>query len=321
MRALICGVSGQDGAYLARLLLDKGYEVFGTSRDKQVAGFANLARLGVRDRVRLESMSVNDFRSVMDILRRTDPQEIYNLAGQSSVGMSFEQPAATFEGIALGTSNLLEAIRLRRQPVRYFSAGSSECFGDTHGRAANEQTPYRPSSPYAVAKASAQWLVTNYREAYGLHVSTGILFNHESPLRPERFVTKKIVAAAVRIAKGDHSRLTLGDIRIKRDWGWAPEYADAMWRMLQEPNGSDFVIATGESHSIEEFAETAFREVGLDWREHTDFSDALKRPSDLAEAFGDASRAREVLGWSPTYRMREVVQTMVEAEMAGGECA
>lgn len=320
MRALICGISGQDGAYLARLLLDKGYEVFGTSRDARLAGFPNLVRLGVRDGVRLESMAPNDLRSVRDVLRRTDPHEIYNLAGQSSVSLSFEQPVDTFEGIALGTSNLLEAIRLSGRPVRFFGAGSSECFGDSEGLAANEQTPFYPTSPYAVAKAAAYWLVTNYREAYGLHVSTGILFNHESPLRPERFVTKKIVAAAARIAKGDGSRLTLGDITIKRDWGWAPEYVEAVWRMLQQPNGSDFVIATGEGHTIEEFAETAFEQVGLDWREHTDLSETLRRPSELAKSVGDPSRAREILDWSPTYRMRDVVRAMVEAEMSGVEC-
>ncbi len=319
MRALICGISGQDGAYLARLLLDKGYEVFGTSRDAQIGGFANLMRLGVRDRVRLESMAANDFRSVLNVLHRTDPQEIYNLAGQSSVGLSFEQPVETLESIAVGTINLLEAIRFLDRPVRFYSAGSGECFGDTEGRAANEQTPFRPRSPYAVAKSTAHWLVANYRAAYGLHASTGILFNHESPLRPERFVTKKIVAAAVHIAGGERSRLTLGNIHIKRDWGWAPEYVDAMWRMLQQSTGSDFVIATGESHTLEEFAETAFGQVGLDWREHTDLSEALRRPSDLGEMLGDASRASEVLGWSPTYRMSDVVKAMVEAERAEAE--
>ncbi|OCB21449.1 GDP-mannose 4,6-dehydratase [Mycobacterium malmoense] len=317
MKALVCGISGQDGAYLARLLLDKGYEVFGTSRDAQVTGFSNLVRLGVRDRVHLESMAANDFPSVLNALRRIDPQEIYNLSGQSSVGLSFEQPVETLESITVATSNLLEAIRFLERPVRFFSAGSGECFGDTGGRPANEQTPFHPTSPYAVAKATAHWLVATYRAAYGLHASTGILFNHESPLRPERFVTKKIVAAAVRIAKGEHSRLTLGDVQIKRDWGWAPEYVDAMWRMLQQPDGSDFVIATGESHTIEEFAEAAFGHVGLDWREHTDLSEALRRPSDLAEALGDASKAREVLGWSQTYCMRDVVKSMVEAEMGG----
>lgn len=319
MRALICGISGQDGAYLARLLLDKGYQVCGTSRDAQIGGFANLGWLGVRDRVRLESMAGNDFRSVLNVLRRTDPQEVYNMAGQSSVGLSFEQPVETLESIASGTLNLLEAIRFLDKPIRFYNAGSSECFGDTAGRAANEETPFRPRSPYAVAKATAHWLVANYRDAYGLHASTGVLFNHESPLRPQRFVTKKIVAAAVRIARGEPSRLTLGNVHIKRDWGWAPEYVDAMWRMLQEPTGSDFVIATGESHTLEEFAEAAFTQVGLDWREHTDLSEALMRPTDLAEGLGDASRAREVLGWSPTYRMHDVVKAMVEAEWALSE--
>jgi GDPmannose 4,6-dehydratase len=319
LRALICGISGQDGAYLARLLLSKGYEVFGTSRDAQIGGFANLVRLGIRDRVQLESMAANDFRSVLNVLRRTDPDEVYNLAGQSSVGLSFEQPVETLESLAIGTINLLEAIRFLDRPIRIYSAGSSECFGDTGGRAANEQTPFRPRSPYAVAKSTAHWLVANYRDAYGLHASTGILFNHESPLRPERFVTKKIVVAAVRIARGEHSRLTLGNIHIKRDWGWAPEYVDAMWRMLQQPSGSDLVIATGESHSLEEFAEAAFGQVGLDWREHTDLSEALMRPSDLAEGRGDASRAREILGWSASYRMSDVVKAMVEAELAEAE--
>ncbi|OBK43403.1 GDP-mannose 4,6-dehydratase [Mycobacterium sp. 1081908.1] len=319
MRALICGISGQDGAYLAQLLLDKGYEVFGTSRDAQVGGFPNLVRLGVRDRVQLESMATNDFRSVLNVLRRTDPDEIYNVAGQSSVGLSFEQPVETLESIAVGTVNLLEAIRFLDKPIRFYNAGSSECFGDTGGLAANEDTPFRPCSPYAVAKASAHWLVANYRVAYGLHASTGLLFNHESPLRPERFVTKKIVAAAVRIARGERSRLTLGNIAIKRDWGWAPEYVDAMWRMLQQPTGSDFVIATGESHTLEEFAATAFAAVGLDWREHTDLSVGLRRPSDLAEGLGDASRARNTLGWSATYTMRDVVKAMVEAESARAE--
>ena len=314
MRALICGISGQDGAYLARLLLDKGYEVVGTSRDAQVGRFENLSRLGVRDRVQLESMAPNDFRSVLNVLRRTDPEEVYNLSGQSSVGLSFEQPVETLESMAFGTINLLEAMRYLDRPIRLYSAGSSECFGDTGGSAANEQTPFRPRSPYAVAKSAAHWLVANYRDAYGLHASTGILFNHESPLRPERFVTKKIVAAAVRIAGGERSRLTLGNIEINRDWGWAPEFVDAMWRMLQQPNGSDFVIATGESHTLEEFVDTAFRQVGLDWREHTDLSEALMRPSDLAEGRGDPSRAGEILDWSPSYRMRDVVRAMVEAQ-------
>lgn len=316
MRALVCGISGQDGAYLARLLIDKGYEVVGTSRDAQIGGFANLVRLGIRSRVTLESMAATDFRSVLNVLRQTEPDEIYNLAGQTSVGLSFEQPVETLESIALGTINLLEAIRFLDKPIRLYSAGSGECFGDTESHPANEQTPFRPRSPYAVAKSTAHWMVANYRSAYGLHANTGILFNHESPLRPARFVTRKIVIAAVRISRGERSRLTLGNIDIKRDWGWAPEYVDAMWRMLQQPEGSDFVIATGETRTLAEFADAAFKQVGLDWREHTDLSDALRRPSDLAVGLGDASRAREMLGWSADYRMNDVVKAMVEAELA-----
>jgi GDPmannose 4,6-dehydratase len=235
MRALICGVSGQDGAYLARCLLGRGYEVYGTSRDAEVRSFANLARLGIAGQVATQSMASNDFRSVLQVLSRVDPDEIYSLAGQSSVGLSFEQPVETLESISMGTLNLLEAMRFLGKPMRLYSAGSGECYGDTGGARATEDTPFRPRSPYAVAKATAHWLVANYREAYGLHASTGILFNHESPLRSRRFVTRKIVAAACAIAGGSRERLTLGNVEIHRDWGWAPEYVEAMWRMLQQP--------------------------------------------------------------------------------------
>jgi GDPmannose 4,6-dehydratase len=316
MKALICGISGQDGAYLAQLLLAKNYEVFGTSRDAQIGSFGNLARLGIRDRVRLESMAVNDFRSVLNVLRRTAPDEIYNLAGQTSVALSFEQPVETLESIGAGTTNLLEAIRFLDRPVRFYNAGSGECFGDTKGEAASETTPFQPRSPYAVAKATAHWLVANYRDAYGLHASTGILFNHESPLRPARFVTKKIVSAAVRIANGDRARLVLGDTSVKRDWGWAPEYVVAMWQMLQQQKGSDFVIATGESHSLSEFAAAAFGRVGLDWRDHVDVSQGLIRPTDIAEGRGNAAKAKTVLDWAPRMKMQDVVAAMVDAELA-----
>lgn len=319
MKALICGVSGQDGAYLARLLLDKGYEVFGTSRDAQVSRFTNLSQLGVRESVAVESMATTDFRSVLNVVSKVSPHEIYNLAGQSSVGLSFEQPVETLESMALGTINLLEAIRFLDEPIRFYNAGSSECFGDSGGCAASERTPFRPRSPYAVAKSTAHWTVANYRDAYGIHASTGILFNHESPLRHERFVTKKIVAAAVRIARGDQSRLSLGNLDIRRDWGWAPEYVEAMWLMTQQPSGSDFVIATGESRTLMEFVEKAFRTVGLDWQDHTDLSESLKRPSDSAVERGDATKAREVLGWSATCGMDEVVAQMIEAEWGCGE--
>lgn len=316
MRALICGISGQDGAYLAEFLLAKNYEVFGTSRDAQIGSFANLARLGIRERVRLESMAVNDFRSVLNVLRRTAPDEIYNLAGQTSVALSFEQPVETLESIGAGTTNLLEAIRFLDRPVRFYNAGSGECFGDMKGEAASENTPFHPRSPYAVAKATAHWLVANYRDAYGLHASNGILFNHESPLRPERFVTKKIVSAAVRIANGDRTRLVLGDTSIKRDWGWAPEYVVAMWRILQQPQGADFVIATGESHALSEFAAAAFARVGLDWSDHVETSQGLIRPTDIAEGRGNPAKAKSILGWSPHMKMRDVVAAMVDAERA-----
>ena len=250
MKALICGVSGQDGAYLAQLLLGKGYEVYGSSRDAQVSSFDKLVRMGIRDQMRLLSIAVNDFRSVFQALTKIQPDEIYNLAGQSSVGLSFEQPVETMESITIGTLNFLEAIRYLEKPVKFYNAGSSECFGDTREQAAVETTPFRPRSPYAVAKASAHWTVANYREAYDLFACTGILFNHESPLRPERFVTKKIVSAACRIAMGDGSRLRLGNLKIVRDWGWAPEYVEAMWSMLQLDHPDDFVIATGQSYKL-----------------------------------------------------------------------
>lgn len=314
-RALICGISGQDGAYLAKLLLAKGYEVIGTSRDAQIGSFGNLDRLGIRQKIRLESMAPNDFRSVLQVVRRSAPDEIYNLAGQSSVGLSFDQPVETLESIAIGTINLLEVIRFVETPIRFYSAGSSECIGDTVGLAANEETPFRPRSPYAVAKSAAYWQVANYREAYGLFACTGILFNHESPLRPERFVTRKIIAAACRIANGSCERLKLGTTGIRRDWGWAPEYVDAMWRMLQADHADDFVIATGENHSLAEFAESAFGCLRLHWLDHTDIDENLFRPTDISEGRGDASKAERLLGWKARLGMHDIVKEMVAAEL------
>src|SRR5271157_2763351 len=256
--ALITGISGQDGAYLAKLLLNKGYSVCGTSRDAQICPFHNLERLEIREQVEVESVVLNDFRSVIQALFKIQPDEIYNLAGQSSVSLSFEQPVETQESIHLATLNLLEAIRFTGKNIKLYSAGSSECFGDLRGEAATEETPFRPRSPYAVAKAAAFWQVANYREAYGIFACSGLLFNHESPLRPERFVTRKIISTACSIAKGAKEKLELGNIAIQRDWGWAPEYVEAMWLMMQQKHPDDFVIATGESHSLEEFVETAF---------------------------------------------------------------
>jgi GDPmannose 4,6-dehydratase len=317
MRALIIGVSGQDGAYLAELLLGKGYEVVGTSRDANLASFSSLARLGIRERVRTISVAPNDFRSALTALVQTEPDEVYNLSGQSSVGLSFEQPVETMESISIATLNLLEAIRFTKRKIRFYNAGSGECFGDTHGRAADEETPFHPRSPYAAAKAAAHFEVANYREAYGLFACNGILFNHESPLRPERFVTRKIVAAACRIAAGSKERLRLGNTKVKRDWGWAPEYVDAMWRMLQQERPDDYVVATGETRSLEEFVAAAFGAVGLDAQEHVDADPGLFRPADIAANHANPAKAARVLGWRASVRMEEAVRRMVEGERKG----
>lgn len=318
MRALIIGASGQDGAYLAELLLAKGYEVYGSSRDSHLSTFANLAALGIRDRVRAISLAPADFRSVLAALARAEPDEVYNLSGQSSVGLSFEQPVETMESIGVATLNILEAIRFTGRKIRFYAAGSGECFGDTRGRRADEETPFRPRSPYAVAKAAAHFEVANYREAYGLFACNGILFNHDSPLRPERFVTRKIVAAACRIARGSGERLRLGNLAVKRDWGWAPEYVEAMWRMLQQERPDDYVVATGETRSLEEFAEAAFRAAGLRWREHVDVDPSLFRPTDIEGNWANPEKAGRLLGWRAEARMDEVVRRMVAAERACG---
>lgn len=316
MKALICGISGQDGAYLAQFLLGKGYEVYGTSRDAQASAFSNLTRLGIRNKIMLVSVAVNDFRSVLQALIKVQPNEIYNLAGQSSVGLSFEQPVETLESISVGTLNLLEAIRFTGQPIKFYSAGSSECFGNTGEHPADEVSPFRPRSPYAVAKSAAFWEVANYREAYNLFACTGILFNHESPLRPERFVTKKIVAAACRIASGSQEKLLLGNIAIERDWGWAPDYVEAMWMMLQQKHPDDFVIATGESRRLEEFVDIAFASVGLNWQNHVVINPELFRPTDLTTGKGNPKKAWEKLGWKAKHNMDEVVRMMMEYELS-----
>ncbi|MGF1519912.1 MAG: GDP-mannose 4,6-dehydratase [Nodosilinea sp.] len=315
--AVICGISGQDGAYLARLLLQKGYAVCGTSRDAQVSSFKNLVTLGIRDQVKLESMALGDFRSVLQTLTKIQPDEIYNLAGQSSVGLSFDQPVETLESIATGTLNLLEAIRFLNQPIRFYNAGSSECFGNTQGEAADEMTPFRPRSPYGVAKATAFWEVANYREAYGIFCCSGILFNHESPLRPERFVTRKIVKAAVAIAAGGTEKLRLGNIAVARDWGWAPEYVEAMWLMLQQAVLDDYVIATGASYKLEDFIEAIFATLGLDWRDHVEPDESLLRPSEIMKGQGNPTKAKNHLGWQAVYQMPDVARMMVEAEQRG----
>lgn len=314
-RALIVGVSGQDGAYLAKLLLGKGYEVVGTSRDAQVARFDNLAKLGIRERVTLESMSPTDFRSAFEVLSKWAPDELYNLAGQSSVALSFKQPAEALSSIVNGTVTLLEALRFLDVPCKLYNAGSSECFGNVEVGVADEETPFHPRSPYAAAKAAAHFMVSNYREGYGLYACTGILFNHESPLRPERFVTRKIAVAAARIAAGQRGQLVLGNMDIRRDWGWAPEYVEAMWLMLQQPHPRDYVIATGHLSSLEQFVAAAFEQAGLDWREHVVSDPALKRPTDLAGFAGNAALACREIGWQARTVMPDIARQMVRYEI------
>ena len=315
-KALISGISGQDGAYLAKQLLEKGYLVYGTARDAQMATFRNLELLGIRQQVTTLSMALNDFRSVLQTLSRVEPDEVYNLAGQSSVGLSFEQPVETMESISIGTLNLLEVIRFLNRPIKLYNAGSGECFGDTGGAPADETTPFKPRSPYAVAKATAHWEIANYREAYNLFACTGILFNHESPLRPERFVTRKIIASACRIAGGSGEKLRLGNISIARDWGLASEHVDAMWRILQQDTPGDYVIATGETNTLESFVVETFTQLGLDWREHVSTDASLLRPSEIMVSRGNPEKAFQVLGWKAEYRMKDVIRLMVAAEQA-----
>jgi GDPmannose 4,6-dehydratase len=311
--ALLCGISGQDGSYLAQLLLSKGYTVWGTSRDAQGSAFGNLKTLGIKDKIKLISMVPEDFRSVFTAIKQSRPDEVYYLAGQSSVGLSFEQPAETIQSVVIGTLNMLEAIRMAGKEIRLYHAGSSECFGDTQGHPANEQTPFNPRSPYAVAKASAYWLVNNYREAYNLYACTGILFNHESPLRPARFVTQKIISTAKRIAVGSTEKLTLGRMDISRDWGWAPEYVEVMWRMLQLEKPEDFVIATGKTYFLEDFVRLAFAAFDLDWSVHVQQSEEFMRPTDLMISSADPSKAKNTLGWQAQIDMPQVVHKMTQA--------
>ena len=312
-RALVCGIGGQDGAYLAALLLSKGYEVVGTSRDANALNRDGLKALGIDERVQVLSMMPSDFRTVLRTITRSEPDEIYNLAGQTSVGMSFDQPVEAIESIAIGTLNLLEAMRFVGRPIRFYNAGSSECFGDTGTAVASEATPFSPRSPYAVAKVCAQNLVSNYREAYKLFACTGILFNHESPLRPTHFVTQKIVRSAARIAAGSGERLRLGNIDIHRDWGWAPEYVEAMWLMLQQDAPEDFVIATGRTVSLAYFVQKTFEAFDLDWQQYVTTDPALLRPSDIRYGAADPSRARARLGWAARTDVDDVIRNMCRA--------
>jgi GDPmannose 4,6-dehydratase len=314
--ALILGASGQDGAYLAELLVRRGLDVHGTSRDKEVSGYAGLRQLGIYDRVTLHSVVLSDFRSVVTVLNDVRPASIFNLAAQSSVGLSFKQPVETIDSIMHGTINVMEAMRFLALDAKFYNAASSECFGNTTmEQPADETTMFSPRSPYAVGKAASFWAVANYREAYGLFVCNGLLFNHESPLRPARYVTRKIVRGAIDIAAGRAGTLELGMLHIARDWGWAPEYVDAMARMLDRETPEDFVIATGETHTLEDFVAAAFACVGRNWRDHVIDNPALHRPTDIRYSSGNPSKAARLLGWKAEKKMVDVVGLLIDAAL------
>ena len=314
-KALIAGITGQDGAYLASHLLSLGYTVVGTSRDSSSCNSSRLERLSIHRDVELVSLAPNDFRSVLKTLTSTAPDEIYNLAGQTSVGLSFEQPVECMESIAGGTLNFLEALRYLGLASRFFSAGSSECFGDTGAQSANEISPFCPRSPYAVAKSTAFWQVASYRDAYGLHCCTGLLANHESPLRPQRFVTQKIISAVKAIKAGTQNKLTLGNLDIWRDWGWAPDYVQAMHLMLQHDTPTDFIVATGKTHSLRDFVDQAFDFVGLNSCDYLQTDSSLFRPSDLKYSSVDPANIKNKLGWQASVDFRGIIERMMCAQI------
>ncbi|HYK01938.1 MAG TPA: GDP-mannose 4,6-dehydratase [Thermoanaerobaculia bacterium] len=313
--ALIFGVSGQDGAYLSRLLLGKGYAVHGVSRDPARQPFTRLHALGVRDRVVMHEASMRDGDELRRLIDAVEPDEIYNLAGLSSVAQSFGATETTAASIAGAQQSLLEALRLSGARSRLYHAASSDCFGDLPpGTAADESTPFAPRSPYAAAKAEAHRITVDYRERFGLYAVSALVCNHESPLRGEQFVTSKVIAAAAAAARGTlPGKLHLGDCSVSRDWGYAAEYVDAMWRMLQQDQPSDFVIATGESHTVEELVAAAFAEFGLDHREHVVSDPALHRPADIRYSRGNPTRARERLGWEAQTKFAALVRLLADA--------
>ena len=322
-RALITGISGQDGSYLAELLLDKGYEVHGIIRRSSSFNTDRIDHLyqdphekGVRLFTHYGDLS--DAVALVKLLYELQPDEIYHLGAQSHVRVSFDIPEYTFDITGSGTVRLLEAIREAGVSPRFYQASSSEMFGDA-APPQNEQTPFHPRSPYGVAKLAAFWATVNYREAYDLFAVNGILFNHESPRRGETFVTRKITRAVARIASGLQDKLYLGNLDAKRDWGYAPDYVEAMWLMLQAGEAEDFVIATGETHTVREAVEIAFARQGLDPDEHLEIDPNYYRPSEVDELLGDASKAREVLGWEPKVRFKELIELMVDADVAALE--
>jgi GDPmannose 4,6-dehydratase len=312
-RALITGITGQDGSYLAEFLLGKGYEVHGMVRRSSTETFERIAHL--RDRIHLHQGDLLDQYCQARLLEAIRPQELYNLAAMSFVPTSFEQPLLTSEYTALGVTRLLEAVRQVDPTIRFYQASSSEMFGKVQESPQSEKTPFWPRSPYGVAKAYGHWITVNYRESYGIFACSGILFNHESPLRGKEFVTRKVTDGVARIKHGRQTKLKLGNLDALRDWGFAGDYVRAMWLMLQQPTPDDYVVATGEEHSVRELVELAFGRAGLDWQQHVEIDERLFRPAEVTTLCGDASKARRILGWQPEVSFAELVRMMVDADL------
>jgi GDPmannose 4,6-dehydratase len=312
-RALITGITGQDGSYLAEFLLEKGYTVYGMVRRASSDQFERIAHL--QDRIQLREGDLLDQLSLITLLHDTEPHEVYNLAAQSFVPTSWAQPILTSEATALGVTRMLEAIRVVDRSIKFYQASSSEMFGKVRERPQNERTPFYPRSPYGVAKVYGHYITVNYRESYGLYAVSGILFNHESPRRGRQFVTRKVTHGVAGIKHGLTRELRLGNLDASRDWGFAGDYVEAMWLMLQQPTPDDFVIATGETHSVRELCEIAFARAGLDWREHVKVDETHVRPAEVDCLIGDATKARTILGWQQKVSFRELVEMMVDADV------
>lgn len=317
--ALITGITGQDGSYLAEFLLGKGYEVHGIVRRTSLPNYERISYLA--NRITLHSADLLDQASLIRVVHASNPQEVYNLASQSFVGVCWNQPILTGETTGLGAVRMLEAVRAVNKSIRFYQAGSSEMYGDTTTTPLNENSPFRPRSPYGAAKVYAHWSAVNYRESYGMFVVNGILFNHESPRRGLEFVTRKITHTVARIKEGLASELRLGNLNARRDWGFAGDYVQAMWLMLQQPKPSDYVIAMGETHSVGEFMEAAFDHAGIDWRKYLKVDTGLLRPTDIEGLCGDASKAQKELGWKPTIFFDSLVKMMVDHDLrtVGGQ--
>jgi len=314
--ALITGITGQDGAYLSEFLLNKGYRVVGTFRRTSTLDLWRLRYLGVESQVILESMDIEDISSQIRVLQKYMPDEIYNFAAQSFVGVSFEQPLLTGKVTGLGVANLLEAVRLTVPHARLYQASTSEMFGKSKMFPQNEETTFYPCSPYGIAKLYGHWMTVNYREAYGMFTCSGITFNHESPLRGIEFVTRKITDGVARIKAGTLDKLVLGNLHAKRDWGYAKDYVECMWLMLQQEVPQDFVIATSETHSVEEFTDYAFQSAGLGrWTDYVETSDQFRRPTDIGLLIGDTAKTKRELGWTSTVNLKELVNIMVQADI------